>query len=146
LSCIKILESCFTCQSVVHGGENGALISEIPGARFHYAGSFTTPGMWFSTLWHSTMAMQHRLGDHECCQGRCLHSTCSSRSTSTPHTLTDCRHSQFSKFSASSPFLLCAATNKSDLRQIAEASPNLPWILLLCLYLATPLWVLSVTR
>src|ERR1700722_11520262 len=76
----------------------------------------------------------------------CNHSTLSSRSTSTPHTLTDCRHSQFSKFSASSLFLFCAATNKSDLRQIAEASPNLPWILHLALYLATPVWVLSVTR
>jgi hypothetical protein len=48
----------------------------------------------------------------------------------TPHTLTDCHHSQFSKFPASSLFLFCATTNKSDFRQIAETSPNLPWILL----------------
>jgi hypothetical protein len=57
----------------------------------------------------------------------------------TQHTLTGCRYSQFSKFPASSPFLFCAAANKSDLRQI-------PWILHLALYLATPLCVLSVTR
>jgi len=46
------------------------------------------------------------------------------------------------------PLLLSssAATNKSDFRQIAEASPNLPWIMHLALCLAILLCVLSVTR
>jgi hypothetical protein len=43
------------------------------------------------------------------------------------HRLRDCCHSQFSKFPASSLFVFCAAINKSDFRQIAEASPNLTW-------------------
>src|ERR1700722_5304279 len=64
----------------------------------------------------------------------------------TTHTLTDCRHSQFSKFPVSSLSLFCVTTNRSDFRQIAKASPNFPWILHLALYLATPLCVLSVTR
>src|SRR5271154_1632855 len=41
--------------------------------------------------------------------------------------ITDCCHSQFSKFPASSLFVFCAAINKSDFRQIAEVSPNLTW-------------------
>src|SRR5271170_5838513 len=52
--------------------------------------------------------------------------------------------SLISKFPASS--LFCAARNKSDFRQIAEASPNPPWIVYLTLYVTTRLCVLSVTR
>ena len=70
----------------------------------------------------------------------------SARSTSTLHTLTDCRNSQFSKFPASSLFVFCAAKNKSDFRQIAECSPKPPLILHLALYFVTPLCVLSATR
>jgi hypothetical protein len=50
------------------------------------------------------------------------------------------------KFPASSLFLFCAATNKPDFRQIAEASSNHSWILHLALSVATPLCVLFVTR
>jgi hypothetical protein len=56
----------------------------------------------------------------------------------------DCRHSQFSKFPALSLFAFCAAINKPDFRQIAEASQNPLWLLYLALYLATPLYVFSV--
>jgi hypothetical protein len=52
--------------------------------------------------------------------------------------------SLISKFPASS--LFCAARNKSDFRQIAEASPNPPWILYLTLYVTTRLCLLFVTR
>src|SRR5256885_7495992 len=58
-----------------------------------------------------------------------------------------------SQFHASSLFVFCAATNKSDFRQIAEASPNPLWIPHLALHLAlnvvniaTLLCVLSVNR
>jgi hypothetical protein len=68
------------------------------------------------------------------------------RSTSTPHTLTDCHHSQFSKALRFSLFLFCAATTKSDFRRIAEAPLIPPWIPHLALYVIKPLYVLSVTR
>jgi len=68
------------------------------------------------------------------------------RSTSTPHTLTDCHHSQFSKALIFSLFLFRAATTKSDFRRIAEASLIPPWIPHLALYVIKPLYVLSVTR
>ena len=57
----------------------------------------------------------------------------------TPHSLPDCRHSQFSKFPAFSLFVFYAATNKFDFRPI-------PWILHVALHVSTPLCVLSVTR